>query len=263
MLFACVKNALPLPCFSFKHAAMLSVVVPVHNESENIAPLVAEIAALKNRVPLMEIVYVDDGSTDDTLAVLKSVQKTEPLLRVISQSPRSGQSCATWTGVAAATQPFCVTLDGDGQNDPAGIVAMFHVLMERANAGQRVMVAGQREKREDNFLRKMSSRIANKARSALLQDGVRDTGCALKMFRRDDYLSLPYFNHMHRFLPALFIRAGVNVALSDVKHRPRTRGTSKYGVMNRLWVGIVDLFGVRWLQARAKPVHLVVREDRS
>ncbi|MBU6234596.1 MAG: glycosyltransferase family 2 protein [Alphaproteobacteria bacterium] len=242
---------------------MLSVVVPVHNEAENIAPLIAEIAALKNRVPLMEIVYVDDGSTDSTLAELKRIQSIEPLLRIIAQTPRSGQSCATWTGVAASTQPICVTLDGDGQNDPEGIVPMFGVFMERANAGQRVMVAGQREKREDNTLRKFSSRVANKVRSSLLGDGVRDTGCALKMFRRDDYLMLPYFNHMHRFLPALMIRAGVAIALSDVKHRPRTRGTSKYGVMNRLWVGIVDLFGVRWLQARAKPTTLAVREEKA
>lgn len=241
---------------------MLSVVVPVHNEAENIAPLIAEIAALKNRVPLMEIVYVDDGSTDGTLAELKKIQGIEPMLRVIVQQPRSGQSCATWTGVLAATQPICVTLDGDGQNDPEGITGMFATFMEHANAGKRVMVAGQREKREDNFLRKLSSRVANRVRSALLRDGVRDTGCALKMFRRDDYLALPYFNHMHRFLPALMIRAGVSIALSPVKHRPRTRGTSKYGVMNRLWVGIVDLFGVCWLQARARPITLTTREEK-
>ena len=242
---------------------MLSVIVPVHNEAENIAPLVTEIAALKSRVPIAEIVYVDDGSTDDTLAELKKMQAKEPLLRIISQNPRSGQSCATWTGVQAATQPVCVTLDGDGQNDPEGMVAMFGVYMAEANKGRRVMVAGQREKREDNFLRKLSSRVANNVRSAMLGDGVRDTGCALKMFSRDDYLSLPYFNHMHRFLAALMIRNGVPIALSDVKHRARVRGTSKYGVMNRLWVGIVDLFGVRWLQSRAKPTQLVVREDKA
>lgn len=242
---------------------MLSVIVPVHNEAENIIPLITEIAALKNRVPLMEIVYVNDGSTDATLEELRKMQAVEPTLRVISQHPRSGQSCATWTGVAASTQPICVTLDGDGQNDPEGIAGMFDTFMEGANAGRRVMVAGQREKREDNLIRKISSRVANKVRSSLLNDGVRDTGCALKMFRRDDYLALPYFNHMHRFLPALMIRQGVAITLSPVRHRPRTRGTSKYGVMNRLWVGIVDLFGVRWLQARAKPVHLSVREEKA
>ncbi|MCB1539254.1 MAG: glycosyltransferase family 2 protein [Rhodospirillales bacterium] len=241
---------------------MLSVVVPVYNEAENIAPLIAEIAALKGRVPLAEIVYVNDGSTDGTLAELLRLKAQYPMLRVITQSPRAGQSCATWSGVLAATQPVCVTLDGDGQNDPEGIVGMFATFMTASQAGTRVMVAGQRQKREDNLVRILSSRIANNVRSALLKDGVRDTGCALKMFRREDYLSLPYFNHMHRFLAALMIREGVNVALSPVRHRPRTRGVSKYGVMNRLFVGIVDLFGVRWLQARARPAKLTLTEGQ-
>jgi len=241
---------------------MLSVVVPVHNEGENIAPLVAEIATLATRIPLMEIVYVDDGSTDDTVAVLKQVQATQPLLRILTQSPRSGQSAATWTGVEASTQPIVATLDGDGQNDPEGLVAMFETFMAASQTNPHVMVAGQRAKREDNIIRKLSSRLANRVRASVLQDGVRDTGCALKMFKRDDYLALPYFNHMHRFLPALFIRNGVAVHLSDVKHRARTRGQSKYGVMNRLWVGIVDLFGVAWLQTRAKPAHLKIAEDK-
>lgn len=242
---------------------MLSVVVPVHNEADNIAPLVTEIVALRDRVPLNEIVYVDDGSNDDTLAELKRMQAVTPMLRVITQSPRSGQSCATWTGVMAASQPVVVTLDGDGQNDPEGIIDMFATFMNASTSTPHVMVAGQREKREDNIVRKFSSRTANKIRSSLLKDGVRDTGCALKMFRRDNYLALPYFNHMHRFLPALMQRMGVKVVLSPVRHRPRTRGISKYGVMNRLWVGIVDLFGVRWLQSRAHPVRLSVREEKA
>lgn len=241
---------------------MISVVVPVYNEAENIAPLVAEIAALKNRVPLGEIIYVDDGSSDHTLQELARIQPIEPLLRVIRQSPRSGQSCATWTGVRAATQPIVVTLDGDGQNDPEGIVAMFATFMEKATHTPHVMVAGQRARREDNLMRKISSRTANRVRSAILKDGVSDTGCALKMFRRDDYLALPYFNHMHRFLAALMQRQGVVVALSPVRHRPRTRGISKYGVMNRLWVGIVDLAGVRWLQSRAHPIVLSTMEQK-
>lgn len=241
---------------------MLCVVVPVFNEADNIAPLVAEIVALKGRVPILEIVYVNDGSTDNTLAELKRMQALHPELRVVTQYPRSGQSCATWTGVSASTQPVIVTLDGDGQNDPEGIVAMFQTFMETAQHTPRVMVAGQRAKREDNIVRIISSRVANKVRSTILDDGVRDTGCALKMFRREDYLALPYFNHMHRFLAALMIREGVAVALSPVKHRPRTMGTSKYGVMNRLFVGIVDLFGVRWLQARSKPAGLQTIEDK-
>ncbi len=241
---------------------MLSVIVPVFNEAENIEPLVTEIAALKSRVPILEIIYVNDGSTDGTLAALRRMQTIEPSLRVVNQSPRSGQSCATWSGVQAATQPVCVTLDGDGQNDPEGIVQMFQTFMDASRHTPHVMVAGQREKREDNIIRILSSRIANTIRARILDDGVRDTGCALKMFRRDDYLALPYFNHMHRFLAALFIRNGVTVRLSPVRHRPRTRGTSKYGVWNRVWVGIVDIFGVRWLQMRARPVNLVVSEDK-
>ncbi len=241
---------------------MLSVVVPVFNEAENIVPLVTEIVALKDRVPLMEIVYVNDGSDDATLETLLTLKAQVPMLRVITQSPRSGQSCATWSGVMAATQPICVTLDGDGQNDPEGSVGMFRIFMETAQQPARVMVAGQRERREDNVLRILSSRVANKVRAAILNDGVRDTGCALKMFRRDDYLALPYFNHMHRFLAALMMREGVSVALAPVKHRPRVRGASKYGVMNRLFVGIVDLYGVRWLQARAKPAHLQLTEGQ-
>jgi dolichol-phosphate mannosyltransferase len=240
---------------------MLSVIVPVYNEAENIASLVAEIAALKGRIPLEEIVYVNDGSSDATLDELKRVQALQPLLRVVSQFPRSGQSCATWTGIAAATQPVVATLDGDGQNDPEGLVPMFATFMDMAAKNPRVMVAGQRARREDNIVRILSSRIANGIRSKLLKDGVRDTGCALKMFRRDDFLALPYFNHMHRFLPALMQREGVAVALSPVRHRPRMRGVSKYGVMNRLFVGIVDLFGVRWLQARARPIALSTREE--
>jgi len=240
---------------------MLCVVVPVFNEAENIAPLVAEITALAGRVPLSEIVYVNDGSTDGTLVELQKAQALNPLLRVITQFPRSGQSAATWTGVGASTQPIVVTLDGDGQNDPEGIVAMFQTFMEQSQRTPHVMVAGQRAKREDNWVRIVSSRVANKVRAKLLNDGVRDTGCALKMFRRDDYLSLPYFNHMHRFLAALMIRQGVTVALSPVTHRPRMRGASKYGVMNRLFVGIVDLFGVRWLQARAYPAGLMTQEE--
>lgn len=240
---------------------MITVVVPVHNEAENIHTLISEIYALKGSIPLAEILYVNDGSTDGTLAALQSAKAACPILKVVSQSPRSGQSCAIWTGVLQASQPIIITLDGDGQNDPASMVGMVATFMAQSGATPRLMVAGQRARREDSWVRKFSSRVANGVRSRLLKDGVRDTGCGLKLFRRDDFLGLPYFNHMHRFLPALMIRAGVTVALSDVNHRPRQLGTSKYGVMNRLWVGIVDLFGVMWLQSRARPVHLHVRED--
>jgi len=239
---------------------MLSVVVPVHNEAENIESLVREILAIADKVPLTEIIYVDDASTDGTLAELTRLKAAEPRLRVLKHSHRAGQSAGLWTAINAAKGTLIAPLDGDGQNDPANIIRLYETYQKGA-ANPRRMVAGQREKREDSALRRFSSRLANRVRSWALQDGVRDTGCALKLFRREDYLRLPYFNHMHRFLPAVMRMQGVEVDLVDVTHRPRLRGTSKYGVMNRVWVGIVDILGVLWLKARAYPVTLSVRED--
>jgi dolichol-phosphate mannosyltransferase len=228
----------------------LAVVVPVKNESENILPLIGEIvAALGSRTPAIahEIIYVDDGSDDDTSARLAAARAQCTSLRVLRHSESCGQSAAIATGVRAARSPWIATLDGDGQNDPADIPALFDAAR---TAGEPVMVAGQRIKRRDSALKRLSSRLANKLRNALLKDGVADTGCGLKVFTRDDFLALPYFDHMHRFLPALIQRAGRRVILMPVNHRPRTRGVSKYGVMNRLFVGITDMLGVRWLQRR-------------
>lgn len=228
-------------------APELAVVVPVKDEAENILPLVTEIdAALTGRIAY-EIVYVDDGSGDATPAKLAEARQRFAQLRVIRHSESCGQSAAVATGVRAARAQWIATLDGDGQNDPADIPA----LMERARAaGAPVLVAGQRVKRRDSGLKRISSRLANGVRNALLKDGVPDTGCGLKVFRRDDFLALPYFDHIHRFLPALMIRLGRGVVLVPVNHRPRTRGTSKYGVLNRVFVGITDILGVRWLQRR-------------
>ncbi|MBL8837739.1 MAG: glycosyltransferase family 2 protein [Alphaproteobacteria bacterium] len=232
-------SALPAP--------ELAVVVPVKDEAENILPLIAEIdAALAGRIA-HEIVYVDDGSGDATPGRLAEARQRFPQLRVIRHSESCGQSAAVATGVRAARAPWIATLDGDGQNDPADIPA----LMERARAAEApVLVAGQRVKRRDSGLKRLSSRLANGVRNALLKDGVPDTGCGLKVFRRDDFLALPYFDHIHRFLPALMIRLGRRVVLVPVNHRPRTRGVSKYGVLNRVFVGITDILGVRWLQRR-------------
>lgn len=232
-------SALPAP--------ELAVVVPVKDEADNIMPLVTEIdAALAGRIA-HEIVYVDDGSGDATPERLAEARRRFAQLRVIRHSESCGQSAAVATGVRAARAPWIATLDGDGQNDPADIPA----LMERARAaGAPVLVAGQRIKRRDSGLKRFSSRLANGVRNALLKDGVPDTGCGLKVFRRDDFLALPYFDHIHRFLPALMIRLGRGVVLVPVNHRPRTRGTSKYGVLNRVFVGITDILGVRWLQRR-------------
>ncbi len=230
----------------------LSVVVPVRNEADNIRPLIEEIrAALSDRLAF-EIVYVDDGSDDQTDARLREMAAECPELRVLRHAASCGQSTAVRTGVKAARAPWIATLDGDGQNDPADIPSLYAMLHDPARPENLCMVAGWRQKRHDTPVRRLSSKIANGVRSGLLKDATPDTGCGLKLFARDTFLDLPYFDHMHRFLPALVQRAGGGVISVPVNHRPRTRGTSKYGIGNRLWVGIVDIFGVRWLQKRAK-----------
>lgn len=238
----------------------LSVVIPVHNEEENIAPLVAEIrAALAGRLDF-EIVYVDDGSTDATAARLAEAARHCPELRTLRHRRACGQSTAVRTGVRAARAPWIATLDGDGQNDPADIPALYAMLSDPQRPARLRMVAGWRQKRNDTTVRRLSSRIANGIRARLLGDATPDTGCGLKLFSRRAFLDLPYFDHMHRFLPALIQRAGDDVVSVPVNHRPRTQGRSKYGIHNRLWVGIVDLFGVMWLQRRAKVPEIVGEE---
>lgn len=220
------------------------------NEEGNIADLIAEIANAANHAPITEIIYIDDGSTDKTFDILKKVQSQYPSLRVLKHSHRSGQSAGLWTGIKAATNDIIATLDGDGQNDPADIPLVYDIYLKEKTTSEKVMVAGQRKKRQDNLGRRLASRFANNLRSFLLRDKTRDTGCSLKMFSRTDYINLPYFNHMHRFLPALMIRDGVKIAHVDVSHRPRTSGASKYTNLNRAIVGIADLMGVMWLQRR-------------
>ncbi len=237
-------------------APRLSVVVPVHNETENLKPLIDEIArALADRGPF-EIVYVDDGSTDETLARLKDLAREQPALRVLRHVACCGQSAAIWTGVSHARAPLIATLDGDGQNDPADIPALWDTY-EQEGGGDRVMIAGLRAKRRDTQIRRLSSRIANGIRAGLLKDDTPDTGCGLKVFTRNAFLRFPRFDHMHRFMPALMIRLGGRVTSVPVNHRPRERGASKYGVWNRLWVGIVDLLGVMWLQSRGSRPEVV------
>jgi dolichol-phosphate mannosyltransferase len=231
----------------------LSVVVPVHNEVENIEPLVAEIQQALAGLHEFEIIYVDDGSTDETSATLRALAAREPRLRVLRHRRCCGQSRALLTGVHAARAATVATLDGDGQNDPADIPALFAALRNSGGDSPVLdMVAGHRAKRKDTGWRRFSSKVANAVRGALLHDQTPDTGCGLKVFRRELYLALPYFDHMHRFLPALVQRAGGRVQSVTVHHRPRLRGTSKYGTWHRLWVGVVDLLGVMWLQRRSK-----------
>lgn len=230
----------------------LSIVIPVCNEAENISALVQEIRSALQYSEPYEIVFIDDGSTDPTHDVIRTLQAGQPeTLRLVSHSLRCGQSAALCTGVRVARADWVVTLDGDGQNDPADIPALVRVVTQAHPAARLRLVMGHRVSRQDTWIRRLSSRIANGVRRRLLHDDTPDTGCGIKIFHRPTFLMLPMFNHMHRFLPALFIRAGASVLSTPVNHRPRMRGQSKYGIHNRLWVGIVDLFGVRWLLRRA------------
>ena len=228
----------------------LSVVVPVFNERDNIPPLLAEIASALRGKADFEIVYVDDDSSDDSRAVLNAQKASYPELRVLHHVTRSGQSTAVWNGVRAARSPWVATLDGDGQNDPADIPKLL-AARDGADAETKLF-AGWRTTRRDSFNKRISSKIANAVRSRMLQDNTPDTGCGLKLFERDIFLRLPYFDHMHRYLPALVKRAGYRSQSVPVGHRPRTAGTSKYGMLDRLWVGVADLRGVAWLMRRAK-----------
>ena len=232
-------------------APTLSVVVPVHDEAGNIDALVREIAhALRPRLAF-EILVVDDASRDDTAAVLLATRADVPELRILTHSRNAGQSTAVRSGVLAARAEWIVTLDGDGQNDPADIATMLEV---KATLPKFVhLIAGVRTLRRDNLAKRVASRIANRVRSHLLHDFTPDSGCGLKMFERSTFLDLPYFDHMHRFLPALVQRTGGEVMHVPVNHRPRKTGVSKYGTLDRLWVGIADLRGVIWLIRRYRP----------
>lgn len=233
-------------------APVLSIVVPVRNESENILPLVEEIFAALEGGPAFEVIYVDDGSSDDTPARLGEAAERFPGFRALRHAESCGQSAAVWTGAHHAAGTWIVTIDGDGQNDPADIPALVEVALAAGADGPLHLVAGIRRKREDSWLKRLSSKIANSVRQAILKDGVRDSGCGLKVIRRDAFLKLPFFDHMHRFLPALILRGGGELRCVEVNHRPRLRGASNYGLFDRLWVGITDLFGVAWLARRAK-----------
>jgi dolichol-phosphate mannosyltransferase len=228
----------------------VSIVVPVRNEQDNVAPLIAEItAALDGRWPY-EIIYVNDGSTDATPARLAELMQQRSNLRRIDHAKSSGQSAAVRTGVRAARGGIVATLDGDGQNNPAFLPNLISAI---DNGGGNVgLAAGQRVGRKDTGFKKIQSRVANGVRNAILKDGTRDTGCGMKAFRRDVFLSMPYFDGLHRFLPALVRREGFDIAYVDVTDRPRHSGVSNYGFFDRLWIGIMDLAGVWWLIRRKR-----------
>ena len=237
----------------------IAVVVPVCNEAENVEPLAREIAAaLAGRA--YEMIFVDDGSTDATAVNLRRLKASLPALRVLRHSFRSGQSAAVASGVRAAQAPWIATLDGDGQNDPADIPKLIAARDVPENRSVQLFMGNRSASRKDTAFRRLQSRVANGVRSGLLGDGTPDTGCGIKLFLRDTFMELPRFDHMHRFLPALFQRHGSRVISVPVSHRERTRGTSKYGMFNRLWVGIVDIMGVMWLRRRYKS-GLLVREE--
>jgi dolichol-phosphate mannosyltransferase len=228
---------------------LLSVVVPVKDEAGNAASLAREIAAVLAGAGAYEIIFVDDGSTDATAAELIAL-KAELPLRILSHARNLGQSRAIRTGVRAARSDTIVTLDGDGQNDPADIPKLLALFRSGAADPAFCMVAGERAKRQDNWSKRLASRWGNAIRRRLLHDNAKDTGCGLKIFRREAFLALPYFDHMHRYLITLMLREGYGVRFVAVGHRPRERGRSKYGVWDRALVGLSDIRGVMWLKRR-------------
>ena len=240
--------------------ATVSVVIPMRNEAGNIAPLVAGIAAACASLPDFEIIVVDDGSTDATADTARSLMADHPNLRLLQHPRSAGQSAAVHSGVLAATAPIICTLDGDGQNPPAELPKLYTPLLNDPT-GTLGLVAGQRVARRDTLSKRLASRFANALRAWLLNDGTRDTGCGLKGFRRDAFLRLPYFDHMHRYLPALFKRDGWQVDLVDVTHAERHAGRSNYSNLQRGLVGIYDLIGVAWLIRRRKKA--TPTEDRA
>jgi dolichol-phosphate mannosyltransferase len=227
----------------------VSIVVPVFNETGNVGPLAREIAAAFAG-QAYEMIFVDDASTDTTRADLNALKAELPSLRVLSHQRNSGQSRSVRTGILSARAPIVVTMDGDGQNDPADAPRLAARLV--ASPDQVALVGGQRVNRQDSFAKKFASKVGNGVRKRLLKDGAADTGCGLKAFRREAFLRLPYFDHIHRYLPALMIREGYQVAFEPVGHRARMAGASKYTNLGRLWASLSDLLGVMWLNSRSR-----------
>jgi len=230
----------------------VSIVIPIKNEAENIGGLIDQIQSSCKGVAEFEVIVVDDGSTDGSAAVVKACQKDAANLRLLKHDRSGGQTAAVHSGVLAAHGAIIATLDGDGQNPPAELPNLLAPLIAPEAPSRLGLVAGQRVKRQDTLSKRLASKLANGLRGRLLKDGTRDTGCGLKAFRRDSFLELPYFNHMHRFLPALFRRAGWDIAHVDVSHAARGAGSSNYSNFQRGLVGAVDLVGVLWLLRRRK-----------
>ena len=229
---------------------LLSVVIPIFNERDNVTPLVEEINAALNGVCDFEIIFVNDASTDDSLTILTEIKQSFPFIRTVTHNKRSGQSAGLRTGVLAASGTLIATLDGDGQNDPADIPKLLE-RHESLSGSEFLMITGHRVDRKDTWAKRKASRAANAIRSILLKDNNPDTGCSLKLYDRALFLRLPYFDHMHRFLPALVKRENFRVEVVPVNHRHRAYGQSKYANIDRLLVGIPDLIGMMWLIKRS------------
>ncbi len=240
---------------------LLSVVVPVHNESANVGQLISEIHSVLTTFGDYEIIYVDDASSDDTCRVLRALSHDFEQLRIIRHRNNCGQSTAVLTGVKAARSPWVVTLDGDGQNDPVDIPHLWAQRPPSLDLSTPHVICGHRQVRRDSAIKQVTSRLANAVRGYILKDITPDTGCGIKMFPRQAFLDLPYFDHMHRFLPALFLRQGGKVISVPVNHRHRTKGESHYGTLGRLWVGVFDMIGVAWLQRRMQRPVLIEEDE--
>ena len=229
-----------------------SVVVPVHNEQDNVVPLLDEIVDAASPDSTFEVIFIDDLSQDRTREMLVAAKAGCPALRVLVHEQNCGQSSAILTGVTAAKGRLIVVLDGDGQNDPADIPKLLQRYGELERTMRIGMVSGRRVKRKDSFIKRVASQIGNRVRQWILRDKAVDVGCGLKVIARETYLALPYFDHMHRYMPTLLLRHGFQVDFVDVNHRPRLHGSSNYGVLDRLWVGLGDILGVVWLKRRCR-----------
>ncbi len=238
----------------------VSVVIPMHNEADNVAPLVGEVLEVCAELPRFEVIVVDDASTDGTFENAAALAAEHATVRVLRHVQNAGQSAAVHSGVMAARGRVICTLDGDGQNPPPELEKLYSPLLAD-ESGSLGLVAGQRVARQDSLSKRLASRFANRLRAWMLKDGTRDTGCGLKGFRREAFLALPYFDHMHRYLPALFKRDGWEILLVDVSHRERQAGKSKYNNLQRGLVGVHDLIGVAWLIRRRKKSQAVEQDQ--
>lgn len=239
---------------------VLSVVIPVHNEGETVRSLSDETRAALGTGDDYEIVFVDDGSTDETARELEAIRRSDARVRILHHRQRCGQSTALRSGIRAARAQWIVTLDGDGQNDPADISRLL-AARDAANAPSNIgLVNGHRRVRRDTWVKRASSRVANQVRASLLHDATPDSGCGIRLFRRSLFLELPFFDHMHRFIPALILRHGGAVLSVEVNHRPRQAGASHYGLLDRAWAGLIDLLGVLWLQRRMQRPDVVEKD---